>query len=69
MITTLQNFLRELTFIQIPDIKRHAKGLLTALEKSNRKEMLDYLVKPPLDDNEIIHGEEVYQKPPFNSRS
>ncbi len=42
MITTLQSFLRELTFIQIPDIKRHAKGLLIALEKSNRKEFLEY---------------------------
>ncbi len=44
MTTTLQSFLRELTFIQISDIKRHAKGLLTALEKSNRKEFLDYTI-------------------------
>jgi len=42
---TLRNFLAELSFIQIAGIKRHAKGLLIALEKSNRKEMLDYEVK------------------------
>jgi len=42
---TLKNFLAELSFIQIPAIKRHAKGLLIALEKSNRKEMLDYEIK------------------------
>ena len=41
-MTTLKQFLAELTYIQIKDISRHAKGLLLALEKSNRKEMLDY---------------------------
>ncbi len=51
MTTTLQNFLRELTFIQIPDIKRHAKGLLIALEKSNRKDFLEYEIKPPEKDD------------------
>lgn len=68
MITTLQNFLRELTFIQIPDIKRHAKGLLTALEKSNRKEMLEYTIKPP---EKIILPDDIDMGyiPPFNSRS
>ncbi len=54
MIITFQNFLRELTFIQIPDIKRHAKGLLTALEKSNRKEMLEYEIKPPEKDDILV---------------
>ncbi len=62
MITTLQNFLRELTFVQVSDIKRHAKGLLIALEKSNRKEFLKYEVLPPKDDNEIVYGREVYQR-------
>ena len=49
----LQNFLRELTFVQIADIKRHANGLLKALEKSNRKEMLEYQVKSEKNDNRI----------------
>ena len=44
-MTTLKQFLAELTFIQIKEISRHAKGLLLALEKSNRKEMLDYEIK------------------------
>ena len=39
---TLKNFLAELSYNQILAIKRHAKGLLIALEKSNRKEMLEY---------------------------
>jgi len=41
---TLKNFLAEMSFIQIEGIKRHAKGLLIALEKSNRKEFLNYEV-------------------------
>jgi len=44
-MTTLKQFLAELTFIQIKEISRHAKGLLLALEKSNRKEMLDYEIE------------------------
>jgi len=44
MTTTLKHLLQELAFIEIPEIKRHSKGLLKALEKSNRKEMLDYLI-------------------------
>ena len=39
---TIKNFLAELSFVQLKDIKRHAKGLLIAIEKSNRKELLDY---------------------------
>ena len=39
---TLKQFLAELTFIKIKGISRHSKGLLLALEKSNRKEMLSY---------------------------
>lgn len=39
---TLKNFLAELSFVQIKEISRHAKGLLIALERSNRKEILEY---------------------------
>ena len=46
-MTTLKQFLAELTFVQIKEISRHSKGLLLALEKSNRKDFLDYEVKPP----------------------
>ena len=57
MTITLRHLLQELTFIKIPDIKRHAKGLLIALDKSNRKEMLEYEIK--FND----------KKPPLSSRS
>jgi len=46
-MTTLKQFLAELTYIQIKEISRHAKGLLLALEKSNRKEFLDYPIITP----------------------
>ena len=59
---TLKHFLAGLTFIEIKEISRHAKGLLLALEKSNRKEMLKYEIELPKDNNEIIYGREVYQK-------
>lgn len=77
-MTTLKQFLAELTFIQIKEIKRHSKGLLLALEKSNRKEMLDYVVlshdeidrTPPLELYEKISQIYNYEvKPPLNSRS
>ncbi len=55
-MNTLQSFLRELTFIKIPDIKRHAKGLLIALEKSNRKEMLEYKMIPRFDRQGEVEG-------------
>lgn len=47
---TLKNFLADLSFIQIKEISRHAKGLLIALEKSDRNEFLDNVV---LSHNEI----------------
>ena len=42
---TLKQFLAELSYTQLKEISRHAKGLLLALEKSNRKEMLEYEVR------------------------
>ncbi len=59
MIITLRHFLQELTFVQIPDIKRHAKGLLIALDKSNRKEMLEYEIKPinSCEHKKIVYGQ------------
>lgn len=36
--------MQDLSFQELKDIKRHAKGLLLAIEKSNRKEFLDYQV-------------------------
>jgi hypothetical protein len=57
-MTTLKQFLAELTYIQIKEISRHAKGLLIAIEKSNREEMLKYQVEPPKEN-----------EPPSNSRS
>ena len=39
---TLKHLLAELGYIEIPNIKRHARGLLKALEGSNRKEFLEY---------------------------
>jgi len=60
---TLKNFLAELSFIQIADIKRHAKGLLIALEKSNRKEMLEYEVKWEAKTEIIeLYNAEIYYK-------
>ena len=52
---TLKNFLAELSFIQIPAVKRHAKGLMIALEKSKRKEMLEYEVnwKDKIKEEEV----------------
>ena len=58
---TLKNFLAELSFIQIKDIKRHAKGLLMALEKSNRKEMLDYGLIPKFDRRGEVVGHNCMQ--------
>ena len=60
MITkiSLQNLLAELSFVKIKNISRHAKGLLLALKKSNRKEILDYEI---LDNEKCsICGENLY---------
>ena len=57
---TFKNFLAELSFVKIPAIKRHAKGLLIALEGSNRKEMLEYEVsfKKELKEDSLISRSE-----------
>ena len=50
-MTIFKQFLASLTFVEIKEIKRHAKGLLLALEKSNRKEMLEWKIKPKDKEN------------------
>ena len=59
-MTTLKQFLASLTFIQIKEISRHAKGLLLALEKSNRKEMLDYEVIPTMKVWKKYDGKKIF---------
>ena len=44
---TLRQFLQSLSCIKINGIKRNAKGLLIELEKSNRKDFLNYEVRSP----------------------
>ena len=76
-MTTLKQFLAELTFIQIKEISRHAKGLLIALEKTNRKDFLDDVVishaeidrTPPVELYDRLSQTYNYEKLPLNSRS
>lgn len=62
---TIRQLLQELSFIKINNIKRNAKGLLLALEDSNRKEFLDYEVeeKRLCDNTDCPHKnkQQVYQ--------
>ena len=63
-MTTLKQFLAELSYIQIKEISRHAKGLLIAIEKSNRKKMLEYTIKPQkFDDFEEEFIKWIKEKP------
>ena len=57
---TIKNFLAELSFVQLKDIKRHAKGLLIAIEKSNRKEILDYEVIPEMKVWRKYDGKKIF---------
>lgn len=58
---TLKNLLAELSLVEEKEIKRHAKGLLIAIEKSNRKELLDYGLIPKFDRRGEVVGHNCMQ--------